>query len=87
MEKTISNFPISFIFQQSRSWRFTLHMYKYWVQITVVTLVELSSNAANNIKMCYVVVIHVSLWLLVFPIKYNHNTMEGIDLCLLWVLQ
>ena len=29
-------------------------MYKYWVQITVVTLVELRLNAANHFKMCYV---------------------------------
>ena len=32
-------------------------MYKYWVQITVVTLFELRLNAANNFKMCYVAVI------------------------------
>ena len=32
-------------------------MYKYWVKVTVVTLVKLRLNVANNFKMCYVSVI------------------------------
>ena len=46
-----------FIFQQFRSWRFILHTYKYWVRITVVTLVEMRLNAVNHCNMCYVAVI------------------------------
>ena len=57
METTISNFHTSFIFQKSRSWRFTFHTYKYWEQITVMTLVELCLNSANHLKMCCVAVI------------------------------
>ena len=57
METTISNFHTIFIFQKFRSLRFTLHTYKYWVQITVVTFVELRLNAGNHFKMCYVSVI------------------------------
>ena len=57
METTISNFHTSFLFQKSRSWRFTFLMYKYCVQITVVTLVELRLNAMNHLKICYVAVI------------------------------
>ena len=58
-----------FIFHKLRSWRFTFHTHKYWVQITVVILVEPRLNAANNFKMCYVAVIILRWWLLVFPTK------------------
>ena len=61
-------------------------MYKYWVQITVTTLVELRLNTVNNFKMGYVSVIMLSGYLLVLLIKYNNiNTVE-IYLCLLRVL-
>ena len=53
------SFPFPFlsessIFKKFISWRFTFHIYKYWVQITVVTLVDLCLNTANHFKMCYV---------------------------------
>ena len=55
-------------------------MYKYWVQVTVVTLVELGLNSDNNFKMLYVAVIMMRGQLLVFPIKNNQNTTVEIDL-------
>ena len=61
-------------------------MYKYWIQTTVVTLVELRVNAENKLKICYVAVIILRGQLLVLPTKYNNNIMVEIDLCLLWVL-
>ena len=57
IETTISNFIQVFIFQQSISWHFKFHTYKYCLQITVATLVKLHLNAANNFKMCYVALI------------------------------
>ena len=57
METTMSNFHTSFIFLKFRSWHFIFLTYKYWVQITVVTPVELRLKAANNFKICYVAVI------------------------------
>ena len=56
-----------FIFHIFISWRFTFHMYKYWVRITLVTLVKLRLNAANNFNMFYVSVIILRGWLLLFP--------------------
>ena len=57
MDTTISNFYTSFIFHKFISWSFTFHAYKYWVQITAVTLIGLHLNAANNFKMYYIPVI------------------------------
>ena len=74
------------LFRKSRSWHFKFLMYKYWVQITVLNLVELCLNATNNFMMCYVAVIIRIGWLLVFPTKYNHNILMEIYLCLLMVL-
>ena len=61
-------------------------MYKFWVQITLVTLVQLRLNAANHLKMYYVTVIILRGRLLFFPIKYNQNNMVEIDLCILRLL-
>ena len=55
-------------------------MYKYWVQITVVNLIELRLNSANHFNMCYVAVIMLRRLLLVLPIKYNHNTTVDISM-------
>ena len=73
------------IFQKFRSWRFTFHIYKYLVQITVVNLSKLRLDSANHFKMCYVAVIITRGELLVSPIKYNQNTMVEIYPCLLKV--
>ena len=59
MDMTISNFHTIFLFHEYRSWSFTLRTYKYWVRITVVTLVKMRLNAANHFKMCYVTVIMI----------------------------
>ena len=45
------------IFQKSRSWHFTFHMYKEWVQITVVTLSKPRLNSANHFHICYAAMI------------------------------
>ena len=79
-ETTIYNFHTTLFIQQCRSWRFTFHMYKYSVQITVKTLVEPRVNAANHFKMCYVAVSMLRGLLLVFPTKYNQNFMMEIYL-------
>ena len=57
METIITNFHTIFLFQKSRSWSFTFLTYKYWVLITVVTLVEMCLNATNHLNMCYLTVI------------------------------
>ena len=48
----------------------------------MVTIVKLRLKAADNFKMCYVVVIFLRGLLLVFPIKSNQNTIVEIDMCL-----
>ena len=69
METTVFNLVLVSIFQTFRSWSFALHKYKYWVQSTVVTFIELRLNAVNHSKMCNVSVIILRWQLLVFPIK------------------
>ena len=57
IETTIYNFYSSFYILAIHKLVFHIPMYKYWVQITVVTLVKLRLNSENHFKMCYVSVI------------------------------
>ena len=58
MTKTkISNFHTSFFITEMQKLAFHIPHVKYWVQIIVVTYVELCLNSANHFKMCYVAMI------------------------------
>ena len=69
-------------YQPSINWPFIYHMCAYLVQITAVNCDAQPSNDVNYFNIFYVAVIMLRWWLLAFLIKYNHNTMVEIDLCL-----
>ena len=86
METTISNFHTGFFISDIHKLEFQITHVQILGKITVVTLVELLLNAANNFKMCYVAVIMMMGSLIVLPTKYNHNIMVEVYMCLLRVL-
>ena len=87
MKTTLPKFRSSFYIPVTHKWAFHIPHVQILAQVTVVDLVKLHLNAANNFKMCYVAVIMMSVQFLVFPIKYNQNTAVEIDTCLQRLLQ
>ena len=57
METTISNFHTSFYIPETQKLAFHIKHVQILGKITVATLFELSVNAVNSYKMCYVAVI------------------------------